>query len=76
MKWVKLVRGPLGDNGEDKVEEGEYVGGGPEKTMVFENKDLVDILAERIVLGEIEGPTNQQNGISALYKSLFFFFFS
>lgn len=62
MKWVRLVRGPLGDNGDDKVEEGEYVGGGPEKTMVFEPRDLVDIFAEKVVLGEAEGPVNHQNG--------------
>lgn len=72
MKWVRLVRGPLGDNGDDKVEEGEYVGGGPEKTMVFEPKDLVDIFAEKVILGEAEGPANYQNGISILYKLLNF----
>lgn len=66
MKWVRLVRGPLGDNGEEKVEEGEYVGGGSEKTMVFEPKDLVDIFAEKVVLGEAEFPVNYQNGKSVL----------
>lgn len=68
MKWVKLVRGPLGDNSEDKVEEGEHVGGGLEKTMVFEPKDLAEIFAEKVVLGEAEGPANHQNGKSALCK--------
>lgn len=68
MKWVRLVRGPLGDNGDDKVEEGEYVGGGPEKTMVFEPRDLVDIFAEKVVLGETEGPVNHQNGKQTIQR--------
>ncbi|KAH0613273.1 uncharacterized protein H6S33_009653 [Morchella sextelata] len=61
MKWVKLVRAPLGDSG-DGVEEGDHVGGGPEKTMIFEPRDLVDIFAEKIALGEAEGHANHQNG--------------
>ncbi|KAG0634535.1 hypothetical protein HOY80DRAFT_518956 [Tuber brumale] len=54
MKWVRQVRTPLGDNSDERVEEGEYVGGGLEKAMVFEPKDLVDIFAEKIALGEDE----------------------
>lgn len=54
MKWVRQVRTPLGDNSDERVEEGEYVGGGLEKAMIFEPKDLVDIFAERIALGEDE----------------------
>lgn len=73
MKWVRLVRGPLGDNGDEKAEEGEYVGGGPEKTMIFEPKDLVDIFSEKVVLGEVEGPVNHQNGKYALCKLVFCF---
>lgn len=75
MKWVRLVRAPLGDNGDDKVEEGEYVGGGPEKIMIFEPRDLVDIFAEKIILGEPEGPTNHQNGKRTPPKSLDFLTF-
>lgn len=65
MKWVKLVRAPLGDSG-DGLEEGDHVGGGPEKTMLFEPRDLVDIFAEKIAFGEAEGHANHQNGKSAL----------
>lgn len=61
MKWVRLVRAPLGDNSDEKVEEGEYVGGGPEKTMIFEPKDLVDIFAERVPLGDEESQQHSTN---------------
>ncbi|KAL7269915.1 poly(A)-binding protein binding protein [Rhizina undulata] len=64
VKWARQVRGPFGDSGEEKIKEGAYVGGGPEKAMIFEQKDLVDIFAEKVVLGESETstPANQQNG--------------
>ncbi|CUS13435.1 unnamed protein product [Tuber aestivum] len=66
MKWVRQVRTPLGDS-DERVEEGEYVGGGLEKAMVFEPKDLVDIFAERIALGEDETQLQSahQNGAPA-----------
>ncbi|CAZ86354.1 unnamed protein product [Tuber melanosporum] len=67
MKWVRQVRTPLGDNSDERVDEVEYVGGGLEKTMVFEPKDLVDIFAEKIALGEdeIQSQSAHQNGAPA-----------
>jgi PAB1-binding protein PBP1 len=68
LKWVKLHKAAPGDN-EEKEKEGQYVGGGQEKSMVFEPKDLVDIFAEKVQLGDAgaSGPAaHQQNGKSVI----------
>lgn len=49
LKWTKLHKAFVE---EDKPKEGEYVGGGPEKIMVFDGKDVVDVEAKDILLGD------------------------
>lgn len=66
LKWAKLVKSPLGE--EDKGQVGQYVGGGPEKVMIFEGKDVVDVGAQQIALGGgATTPAAQQNGTIASF---------
>lgn len=69
LKSVKLLKSGFGDT-EEKSKEGEFVGGGKDKIMVFEQKDVVDIAAQNINLG-VDTPTSssQQNGISGGFKT-------
>lgn len=60
LKWAKLHKSLVE---EDKSKEGEYVGGGPEKIMVFDGKDVVDVAAKDILLGDsANARANHQNG--------------
>lgn len=65
LKWAKLHKSAPGDT-EEKEKEGQFVGGGPEKSMMIEAKDLVEIFSEKVPLGDAaaSGPTFQQNGKS------------
>jgi hypothetical protein len=62
LKRVKLLKAGLGDN-EEKAKEGEYIGGGNDKVMIFEQKDVVEIAAQKVVFeAETPNPTTHQNG--------------
>ncbi|KAK6339044.1 hypothetical protein TWF696_009838 [Orbilia brochopaga] len=56
IKFAKQVRGPQGE--EDQITSG-YFGGGPEKAMVIEAKDLMDLEATEVVLDSLEASSNQ-----------------
>ncbi|KAF3936465.1 hypothetical protein ABW19_dt0207485 [Dactylella cylindrospora] len=56
LKFAKQVRGPQGE--EDQVASG-YVGGGPEKTLIIEGKDLMDLEVPDVVLEASEAGPNQ-----------------
>ncbi|EWC45764.1 hypothetical protein DRE_05101 [Drechslerella stenobrocha 248] len=56
LKFAKQLRGPQGE--EDQVASG-YVGGGPEKALILEGKDLMDIDASDVTLESLEVATNQ-----------------
>lgn len=63
LKWAKLAKSPLGE--EDKGQVGQFVGGGTEKTMIFEGKDVVDVQAKGVLLGGTDAPaTSHTNGDS------------
>ncbi|KAF3924319.1 hypothetical protein ABW21_db0208378 [Orbilia brochopaga] len=56
LKFAKQVRGPQGE--EDQMTPG-YFGGGPEKALVIEAKDLMDIEATDVILDSLEASSNQ-----------------
>jgi hypothetical protein len=56
---VKLLKAGLGD--EEKAKEGEYVGGSNDKVMIFEQKDVVEIAAQKVTF-ESEVVATHQNG--------------
>ncbi|KAJ6264337.1 hypothetical protein Dda_0482 [Drechslerella dactyloides] len=59
LKFAKQIRGPQGE--EDQFPSG-YFGGGTEKTLVIEAKDLMDLDATDITLDSVEASSNQ-NGM-------------
>lgn len=63
LKWTKLYKSPFVE--EDKAKEGEYVGKGPEKVMIFDGKEVVDVEAKDILLGDsANARAGHQNGLS------------
>jgi len=63
LKQVKLLKPAPGDD-DEKTKESEYLGGGKEKVMIFEPKDVVEITAQKVYFET--GPSSagtQQNGM-------------
>ncbi|EPS37162.1 hypothetical protein H072_9242 [Dactylellina haptotyla CBS 200.50] len=56
LKFAKQTRGPQGE--EDQIVAG-YIGGGPEKVLIIEGKDLMDLEVPEVPLESSEVPTNQ-----------------
>ena len=54
LKWARQIRAATGSQDPEPNAE-EYIGGGPEKTMVFQSQDLAEIYAEKVTLGESAG---------------------
>lgn len=62
LKQAKLLRADPSDS-EEKAKEGEYVGGGADKVMIFEAKDFVDLAANAVPFEpEVTAAGPQQNG--------------
>ncbi|KAI5809719.1 hypothetical protein DFH27DRAFT_157584 [Peziza echinospora] len=62
MKWVKQSRAAPGTQ-EDNSTANAYFGGGPEKMVVFPGQEIVEIHAEKVILGDPESSRHAQNGI-------------
>lgn len=67
LKWVKQVRPATGSQEEEPSQNG-YIGGGPEKTVIFQPHDVVEIFAEKVALGDPE-ITKTPNGEYSLVKA-------
>ncbi|KAF8544066.1 hypothetical protein BDD12DRAFT_725027 [Trichophaea hybrida] len=69
LKQVQLLKPGPGDS-DEKTKEGEYLGGGKEKVLVFEPKDVVEVAAQKVYF-ENEAPNSgtQQNGLSGGFKT-------
>lgn len=63
LKWVKLLKAAPG---EDKSKEGQFFGGGPEKVVVFEQTDVVEVQANGLTFG-VDAPGASQNGRAPIY---------
>ncbi|CCX10457.1 Similar to PAB1-binding protein 1; acc. no. P53297 [Pyronema omphalodes CBS 100304] len=69
LKQAKLLRADPSDS-EEKAKEGEYVGGGADKVMIFEAKDFVDLAANAVPFEpEVTAAGPQQNGNSSGFKT-------
>lgn len=62
LKWAKQIRGASGNEEVNNALSGGYIGGGPDKTVIFESKDLVEIHAEKVALGDSDIVKSGQNG--------------
>lgn len=64
LKRVKLLKAGLGYS-EEKSKEGEYLGGNYDKVMIFEQKDVVELAAQKVTFEtEVTNATTHQNGVS------------
>lgn len=59
---MKQVRAATGSQDEETSQNG-YIGGGPDKSVIFLAQDVVEIFAERVTLGDLEITKLAQNGV-------------
>lgn len=54
MKWARQIRAATGSQ-DPEPNPDEYIGGGPEKIIIFQAQDLAEIFGEKVALGDSAG---------------------